>query len=200
MGPKTQNYFLPWARVFLLLLLGDRLLSTAWGWASTADLRHCYATPFTPQNSQLPNEEITSYRLSDRLPKRFLELPEEDSQPFRVVCGGLSSFEVKYNRSQRNTIQCMPDSGVCFPSSNSVFSVPGFFSPWKTPKPVSWNPYASFFISIYFSCLINKTGNWMTFNAPPALRLISRISEEQTLCTFLPFLVLKYRDRSSCFL
>jgi hypothetical protein len=73
------------------------------------------------------------------------------------VCGALSSFEVKHNR--RNTVQCVPGSGMCFQSSNSVFSLPGFFSPWKTPKPVSWNSHASFFISIYFLCLLNKTGD-----------------------------------------
>lgn len=40
--------------------------------------------------------------------------------------------------------------GVHFQSSNIVFFITGFFSPWKTPKPVSWNSSSYYFISSYY--------------------------------------------------
>lgn len=125
-------------------------------------------------------------RLSDTLPERFLERLAEGSQPFRAVCGALSSSEVKC--SQHSTLQCVPGSGMCFPSSTPVFSLPGFFSPWKTPKPVSWNPYTSFFISVYYLCRLNKTGNWVTLRALLSLRLFPGYQSNRPCVPFCPFL------------
>lgn len=61
------------------------------------------------------------------------------AKSFGVVCGALISPEVNYD--QISIMQSVRGRTV-FPKFSVVFFFAGFFSPWKTPKPVSWNSYA----------------------------------------------------------
>lgn len=95
----------------------------------------------------------------------------------------MNEFYVKY--SDPNIMPSINKSGVHLQTSNIVFFITGFFSPWKTPKPVSWNCYASFFVSSYYCNPVRQDLNWVASGFPLPLRL----EDAQSTSASCPFVV-----------
>lgn len=93
-------------------------------------------------------------------------------------------FAVDWFKVTCNYFNIMPPvsgSGVYFQSSNIIFFITGFFSPWKTPKPVSWNYPAFFFIANYYYNFVKYQLNSVTSNSLSPLRFCD-VERKNPLC------------------